>query len=453
MDHCRHRLEVAIGRSLCGKEHRLMRWTRAAFLILTVLAPRESAAQDTGDAIDQVIRSALNLVELRGAIEQMLAQQSATFPLGSSSGAFNWVYNKDGFFERRRSFGPSFAERPSTVGAKQASVSFLYQHTSFRQIAGQALDNIQTVPVHNSRVSVPTTTSLEIGLDRGIVHASYGMSGRVDIGLSLPFGQSRVVGSSQARYVCTAPDEFYCPDGSNRVLPAVSRKGSSWGVGDLMLRTKWNFLSMRSAAGTGDDRVIELAAGGEMRLPTGDPSKLLGRGRSQLQAMLFGSATRGFLSPHFNVGYTFGGKGLECDPTILGNCLPPGSASAVLTSDLGFVQQPSPEINYVFGADAAIGGFTVAADVIGRSLRGAAVFGFYSRDVLGVTGTGFTVARGTVNLVLLGVGAKTQLGNSNLVTFAVLIPMNDNGVKPGIAPSLSFEHSFRVGKSSARGSV
>jgi hypothetical protein len=418
-----------------------VRWI--LIIALSVMSSaRDAEAQDTGDAIDQVIRSALNLVELRGAIEQMLAQQSATFPIGSSSAAFNWFFNPDiGGSDFVRSFGPIFAERASTIGARRASVSLLYQRIAFKEIDGQALDRLETIPVHNSRVSVPTITRLDIGLDRGIVHTSLGLTENVDVGASVPFGRSTFDGSSQATYLCAAPDSFYCPDGNSVVFPAVSRRASSWGVGDVMLRTKVNFFSLRGAGGA-RNRVADLATLAEVRLPTGDPNKLLGRGRAQLQAMLLGSGTFKRVSIHSNVGYTFGGRGLECDPTIVGNCLPPNSASAVLTEDFGFIQHPSPELNYVVGVEGTFGELTVAGDLIGRALRGAAVFEYLSGEVQGLRGSGFRVSRGTVNLLLLGVGAKRQLWGSRVLNVGALIPLNGNGVKPGITPLVSIEQSF-----------
>ena len=181
----------------------------------------------------------------------------------------------------------------------------------------------------------------------------------------------------------------------------------------------------------------------EVFLPTGDPDELLGRGQTQLRTMAFGSATRGYLSPHFNVGYTFGGDGIECDPAVLSNCLPRIAATALLTSNFGFIQQPSPEVNYTVGADVFFRDTTtVSADVIGRALRNAPEFGFYTQDVFGVQGSGFTVSKGTVNLLLLGIGVKRLIGQQYLLTFSLLAPLNDNGIKPGLVPSVAFERSF-----------
>jgi hypothetical protein len=192
----------------------------------------------------------------------------------------------------------------------------------------------------------------------------------------------------------------------------------------------------------GDDRVIELGLGLEGFLPTGDPDELLGRGETQLRAMAFGSATRSRVSPHFNLGYTFGGDGVECDPAVLSNCLPRVAANALLTSSFGFIQQPSPEINYTVGADVFFADTTVSTDVIGRALRNAAEFGFYTRDVFGLQGSGFTVSKGTVNLLLLGISAKRLIGQQYLLTFSLLAPLTDNGIKPGLVPSIALERSF-----------
>ena len=65
--------------------------------------------------------------------------QFATFPIGTSSGAFSFQIDEStGLPVRRtRSFGPSFGERTLTVGRGRFSSGASYQHTSYNQFEGE----------------------------------------------------------------------------------------------------------------------------------------------------------------------------------------------------------------------------------------------------------------------------------------------------------------------------
>ena len=76
----------------------------------------------------------------------------------------------------------------------------------------------------------------------------------------------------------------------------LNESSSAQGIGDILLRAKYRFFN---AAGGG------LAAGVDLRLPTGDSEQLLGTGGAQLKVGLIGSMASGPFSPHVNVGYTF----------------------------------------------------------------------------------------------------------------------------------------------------
>src|SRR6185436_16003468 len=75
--------------------------------------------------------------------------------------------------------------------------------------------------------------------------------------------------------------------------------GSAQGIGDIVLRTKYRFLDVPAGG---------LAAGLDLRLPTGDSANLLGSGATQARFELIGSNTYNRLEPHFNIGYTFSGE-------------------------------------------------------------------------------------------------------------------------------------------------
>ncbi|MGH7317108.1 MAG: transporter, partial [Candidatus Rokuibacteriota bacterium] len=84
--------------------------------------------------------------------------------------------------------------------------------------------------------------------------------------------------------------------GPNSSPSHVSGGGDKTGIGDILLRTKYNFL--RNAGAWPD-----LAVLGQVKLPSGDPDNLLGTGETNFLPMLVASKTYGFLTPHVNAGY------------------------------------------------------------------------------------------------------------------------------------------------------
>ena len=119
--------------------------------------------------------------------------------------------------------------------------------------------------------------------------------------------------------------------------------GSATGIGDVVVRTK--YLMLESQGGG-------VAAGVDLRLPTGDEENLLGIAGAQAKLFVVASTGLGRVSPHMNLGYTVSGA---TDAAVAANslCAPPD------------------EINYAGGADVAVSlRTTIAFDVVGRTLRG-----------------------------------------------------------------------------------
>jgi hypothetical protein len=282
--------------------------------------------------------------------------------------------------------------------------------------------------------------SLDVDVQRTIFTAWYGVTDRIDVGIAIPIGRSTVAGTSTTTVECSAPDGFFCPSGGSRVAEMVSRSGSSSGIGDVDVRSKVGLVSRRSDAAAGDRPVFELAAGVDLHVATGDPDKLLGRHGSQLAAVLFGGSTFRGVSPHFNVGYTFGGQGVTCDATDPVRCVT--RRAGLGSRDAEFVQDPSPGLNYAFGAEASVGRVTISGDIVGRVLERAATFEYFALETGSVTSRAFDATRRHVDVVLAGVGLKARVGRSSLVNFGVLVPLNDTGIKPDPSPTVSFEHVF-----------
>lgn len=332
--------------------------------------------------------------------------QTTTFPIGSSAGGFTWSFDPAlGIPTRRsRSFGPMFAERPLTTGRHRLSVSFGYQRTRWRAMAGQHLADGIYFAYHDEDGWFEYVSRFALTTEQTAITATFGLFEGTDIGVRVPYVRQHVSGSQL--YTCG-----FCSG-----ITSTPVTGNSEGLGDVTIHGKVSLPA----------RALDLAAGIALRLPTGDEQKLLGSGNTQVTAMLIGGGQTGPVAPHFNVGYTFAGPGIEVA----------SSKDGIFDSEF----RPSNELKYAMGMEFVVRrAITIAADINGRTLLRGAQPVMYSSPG---SSQGLTVERDAVNLLLGAVSAKILLSGMWLVTAAVAFPLNDNGVQPGITPVFGFERAF-----------
>jgi hypothetical protein len=401
---------------------------RLGILILgALLAAADARAQSAGGALREVLfrgeehglTGALS-ENSKEALYGLLLGETTTFPIGSSAGGFSWVFDSNLRVPVRRSasFGPMFAERPFTTGRRRLNVGAVIQRTSFESVGGQPLTELENSQTYNNEEYVyRTTSSVEIEIDRTVVSATYGIFDRLDVGVIVPLGRSRVSGFIASYQVEAGPPSTARTDSS----------GSSFGAGDIVIRTK---------AGLIASHYFDAALAVDVRLPTGDPDKLLGTGYLQTKLLFIAGTTLGSVMPHVNLGYTLGGEGMKF------------GADNRWTGSFGdpelIERKPSEEFNYTAGADAAVTPrITIAGDVIGRVVKNsAAITQFDTGPDLGNRIKFLEVTPGTVHLLLGAVGVKVNVGGSWLATATILFPLNDNGIKPAPTPVIGFERSF-----------
>ena len=246
--------------------------------------------------------------------------------------------------------------------------------------------------------------------------ATYGLHDKIDLAAIVPFGSSRVSGFSSIYWMDFGVEDTFRTD----------RSGSSSGIGDILVRTKVALLASDG---------FDAAAAVDIRLPTGDPEKLLGTGSTQVRVLFIGGTTLGRVNPHVNVGYTFGGQGMVFgeDNRWAGSRGDPELIS----------RQPSEEFNYTAGVDvAATLRITIAGDIIGRVVKNSALMEFIDTGPVGDRQIIPVVTPGTVHKLLGAVGAKVNVGGAWLLTGTVLFSLNDSGIKPAVTPVIGFERAF-----------
>ena len=388
---------------------------RLAIMTVGILlfATSAGAQQSAGAALREILFNGDYPEDTKDVLHALFLGETTTFPTGTSAGGFTWTFDDTLHvpIRRSRSFGPMFAERPFTTGKGKLNVGAAFQHTTFASVGGRPLRDLENSATYVSGDVNRYTASLDVQLDRTIVSAAYGLHNKVDVVAIVPFGSARVSGFASYYQVFEGRADESRTDGS----------GSSFGIGDILLRTKVALIA--------SDR-FDAAATADIRLPTGDQEKLLGIGYTQARVMFIGGTTLGSVNPHINIGYTFGGEGMvfNDDDRYIGP----------------FNQQPSEEFNYTAGVDiAATPRITIAGDIIGRVVRNSVALEFDSGpDADPNILVSLYITPGTVHKLLGAVGAKVSVGGAWLLTGTVLFPLNDTSLKPAVTPVIGFERAF-----------
>ncbi len=411
-----------------------------------------------------------------------LASQLASFPLASSSGGFSFSVNERGeVMPTSTNFGPSFAERGVTIGRQQVNFGFTFQATGYSSFEGVDLDtdelsfirehndccpaNLSNYPVATSDPSAVTGFNPEFERDllRSNLRASidtkttaffanYGVTNRFDVGIAVPIVSVQMDATVDSEIVRTGSlinPLTHSFDGRGGSTASFSESGSATGLGDILLRAKYNFLRTPTSA---------LAAALDLRLPTGDEDELLGTGATQTKLLFVASGEYGRFSPHVNFGYTFSSgetseeaTSFDLDPALFALTTVPGGF-VPNTIDLSVPD----EINYTIGFSVApTSRVTLGFDVYGRTFQDVPRFALqnnvYANRAAGpLPSASFTAndefsvesSEGNLNVVLGVVGGKINLGGTFLLNLTVLFQMNDAGLKPKPTPVIGFDYVF-----------
>jgi hypothetical protein len=362
-----------------------------------------------------------------------LVGQLVTVPLPSPASGFTYHFDPStGVFQRTtQSFGPILAERAETIGAGRVSFGFSSQHFSFDAVEGLDLRKVPAVFTHDNaqllggrQDLVTTLNSIEATVNRATSFVTVGVTDRFDISMAVPFVSNHVSVVSDAtiaRLGTTNPlTHFFRLSngdvGNHRTFTAV---GSASGLGDLTLRLK-STVDRRGAAG--------VAAGLDIRLPTGDQMNLLGSGATGLQPFLILSATYQKVSPHLNASYQWNGSSI-----LAGN---PATGESADFPD---------QVAYAAGADISVSGrLTLAFDVLGRYVIDAERLArqeFRALDGVSVLDNIF-FSRQSFNSMSGSVGAKVNLFDRLLLDANLLFALDEHGVRDRVTPLIGFEYAF-----------
>jgi hypothetical protein len=360
--------------------------------------------------------------------------QLVTVPLPSPASGFTYELDPDtGVFKRStESFGPILAERAETVGSGRVSVGFAFQRFNFQSVEGLDLNHVPAVFTHDNaqllggRQDVITTVnSIEASVAQYTTYLTIGITDRFDVSAAMKLVSNDLKVRSEATIqrlgTTNELTHFFRQSdggiGNTRVFWAI---GQASGLGDTTVRLKANLDRRKAGA---------IAAGLDVRLPTGDQMNLLGTGTAGLAPFVILSSTVQRVSPHLNASYQWNGRSI-----LAGN--PATGESA------GFPDQ----VTYSVGADVAVNPrVTLALDGLGRYYINAERLSQQTFQALDAAHTPFPnigFGRESFNAVSGSIGLKVNVASRLLLDGNLLFALDDHGVRDRVVPLVAFEYAF-----------
>lgn len=396
-----------------------MKWTTigvaAALLLLPVCARAQGTTPATNAATVQDILAFLVTNQgvqtsdfdkdreaaeaTRSTLTRALLTSMATVPLGTSSGGFTYRLNPAlGTVERAsETFGPFYVERALTSGAGQANFGFTFQYASYRSLDGHDLKDGQFVTIANQfrDETAPfdvETLALDVTTRTATFYGNVGLTDRVDVGVAVPVVQLDIRGTRNNTY-------------RGQTLLQARARAETLGLADIAVRSKVRVFG---------DGPGGIAAGVEVRLPTGREEDLLGSGEAALRLQGLASAESGPTSVHVNLTFGAGGLGREVSY---------GGAVAV----------------------AATRQLTLVGEVLARHIDGmqriAEVIAPHPR-ISGVNTLRLIPSGDDETSAFAVAGFKWNVGGTWLVHGNVLFPITESGLTARITPAIALDYSF-----------
>jgi len=334
-----------------------------------------------------------------GTLTGALLSAIATLPVSTSSSGFTYRLNPSlGTMERAsETFGPFFIERALTSGAGQALVGVTMRMASFRSLDGHDLDDGRFVTIANQFRDEPEpfdieTLTLDIDTRTATFYGNVGVTDRVDVGVAVPVVRLNISGTRNNTY-------------RGRTLLQARAQAETLGLADIAVRSKVRL------TGAGP---IGVAAGVEVRLPTGHEDDLLGAGDAALRLQGIASAEAGRTTLHGNLTVGTGGIGREISY---------GGAVAV----------------------AATPQFTIVGELLARRIAGvqriAEVIAPHPR-IRGVDTLRLIPDGHDETTAFAVTGFKWNVGGTWLLHGHVLWPMTDTGLTARFTPTIALDYSF-----------
>ena len=249
-------------------------------------------------------------------LNDAISATASTFPLPASGSGVTFKFVNGLPVKTSNSLGPVFGERAQTIGKGRFVVGSSMTGINFTSLRGVPLDGLiltfthQDVPPPGLGQPLRENDLLQVRLDLNVnllvstFFATYGVTDRLDLSVSVPLVHSSLSGRSTGQFLPFGipTSHFFAGDSAHPVLTAnAATFGSATGFGDIAARVKATLL---------DRANLRFAIMADARLPTGSEEQLTGSGHVGFRGLAVASGQFGETRPHINAGYAIrGGRG------------------------------------------------------------------------------------------------------------------------------------------------
>jgi hypothetical protein len=367
-----------------------------------------------------------------------LTSQLTSVPLPSPASGFTYQFDPStGTFVRStRSFGPILADRGETIGRGRIAFGANLQSFSFDRLDGVTLTDVPAVFRHDNYRStagrsdvIATRNTIQASVMQFTGAITYGLTDRIDIAVAVPVVRTRIslLSTATIQRVGTGSNTgvHYFADPAAPGGHGMSRQfqagGEAGGIGDVLMRVKSTVMREGRRA---------LAAGVDVRLPSGDELNLLGSGAMGVRPFAALSASFGPASPHLNVAFQWNGR-------------------SVLAGDVreGVKGELPDQFVYAAGTDVSVNSrFSLVFDVLGQRVLHSprlTTFDFLAEGPFGAASlrdlrfdtASFWTTSGSA-------GLKANLAPRLLINFNLRFAIGSGGLTDRITPLLGMEWAF-----------
>ncbi|MEP6593422.1 MAG: hypothetical protein ABJC51_07010 [Acidobacteriota bacterium] len=367
-----------------------------------------------------------------------LTSQLTAVPVPSPASGFTYKFDPStGTFVRStRSFGPILADRGETIGRGRIAFGSNLQFFSFDRLDGTSLSDVPAIFRHDAYRStggrsdvIATRNTIQATVTQFTGALTYGLTDRIDISAAVPIVRTRIslLSNATIQRVGTGTDLgfHYFLDPAAPGGHGTSRQffagGEAGGGGDIVLRAKATVMRESNRS---------LAAGVDVRAPTGDEQNLLGSGTLGVRPFVALSASYGAASPHANAAYQWNGK------SLLG-----GDVRNRVKGDM------PDQFHYALGSDITVNPrLSLLFDLLGQRVVHSprlTTFDFVAGGPAGsvklrdlkFTTASFWTSSGSV-------GLKANLASTLLINFNLRFALSQAGLTDRVTPLLGMEWAF-----------
>jgi len=407
MTHHIHRWPIGSGRSVI--------LGLAALVAALVTAPPAHA--DLTDLFKSPTLEGLELEPLGPALANTVA---GTYPVASASSSVTYVFNPqlEAFERRTRVLGPLFGERAETVGEGQIDVGVSYSSVSLQTVNGEDLHSLINQPQVGGRVVsfpidegvtlkdgrfsnfLPVLVNANISVDANIWSPSftYGLTPYWDVNLTVPIVDSFLgVKTNQTVPDPRLPQFMLEADDPNEQFIHTDQGDRATGIGDVLLRTKYHVWREAPA-----NAAVLLG----LSCPSGNKDNFQGRGTWRVQpTFIISKIIDDRVEPFLNAGFDINAENV--DRTIF---------------------------TWAAGASVQVRGpLNASMLVLGRNE--------FERQTDKIESPFFFQINRN-DMYDFSFGLRWLFADSGVVSANVILPMNNDGLRPEVIPSFGVEYAF-----------